>query len=107
MELSIGRKRRRLNQQKDLVDKSKHEIDQIYKGMSSALKRVVRHLLTDLPEKKIAAELGVSYHTIHNQARDVRRQFKVRSRVMLIRQIELLHELDDGYKPIKGPRRIE
>ena len=52
--------------------------------LSPSERRVLQLLLTDLPEKAIAAEIGVSPSTLHTYVRDVLRKFGVSGRTGLI-----------------------
>jgi DNA-binding NarL/FixJ family response regulator len=54
------------------------------KTLSEAQRRVFRLLCEGFADKKIAKELGLSQHTVHNHTRAIFQAFGVHSRVELL-----------------------
>lgn len=54
------------------------------KPLTKTERKVVRHLLTDLPEKQIATTLGQSPSTTHKHITSIYRKFNVKSRSSLL-----------------------
>jgi pSer/pThr/pTyr-binding forkhead associated (FHA) protein len=52
--------------------------------LTPALERVLLNLLAGLSEKKIASKLRLSIHTVHNEVREIYRQYGVNSRAELL-----------------------
>lgn len=52
--------------------------------LSPALRRVLTQLLEGRSEKQIASRLRRSFHTVHNEVREIYRQFRVNSRAELL-----------------------
>jgi len=54
------------------------------KAMTPVERQVLQHLLTGLPEKQIATELGHSHHTTHEYVTAIYRKFGVNNRAALM-----------------------
>lgn len=52
--------------------------------LSDAQRHVLRLLLKGISEKRVAASLSVSYHTVHSHVKHIYRQFGVQSRAELM-----------------------
>jgi pSer/pThr/pTyr-binding forkhead associated (FHA) protein len=50
------------------------------RSLSDAQRKVLRLLLQGASEKEAAAELGLSYHTVHTHVKEIHRELGVRSR---------------------------
>lgn len=70
------------------------------------LQRTLKMLRGGKTQREIAAELGISSHTIHQYVRDIYQRFGVRSRVQLLSQMLHLARADgnDGI-PVATPTR--
>jgi DNA-binding NarL/FixJ family response regulator len=58
--------------------------DSAFGGLSSSQLQVLRLLLQGFPEKKVAAWLDLSRHTVHTHVKHIYQQLRVRSRAELL-----------------------
>jgi DNA-binding NarL/FixJ family response regulator len=54
------------------------------KGLAPRLDRTLKKLLTGLSEKQIAADLELSFHTVHGYVKEIYQHFQVASRSELM-----------------------
>ena len=69
-------------------------------ALPRSLRRVAQLLMGDLSEKQIAAELGLTYHTVHTYARRIYKHCQVQGRIELMaRIIDTLGGMPDEDEP--------